>query len=485
MPLLRRDSLTATERLLALVSRLYFIDNKAQGDIKDDPEVRALYSKTLPPGRRGEEQTLSQATVNRLLRRARQRGVVSISIDASFTVSALRELELSRRMRNGFHLQECYALRPDDNLSEGAGDGPQSECDEDRLILSLVNFTAKEIASALDPGDHVLCAGGRTICWLARAVRRNPPSKRGLIFTPLSGRLWVEEFKTGDADIIELPLDADDAVHIFSEAFEDEPGGRFSQINQPLYCKVDPLLDDATAAARAAEAARDILRDHCAIGPDGSWNWHLPEAKRAYVGVGSLESGSHRLAIFLRDFEAGGTAEDSYLRAAGLGRSLRRISDLCNDAKLPQPGDMGNRLFPCLMLPSELLALAERARLGTELARMAEALRHVANEIEELNARAVVMSWRHLRRTRGVRVICAGQSKRRALWTVLLAAYFDCEQGATPLVKELTTDHTTATSLCAELELLKNDKDLCGWYAERVRHFGLLANAQEVDGAEA
>jgi hypothetical protein len=45
-----------------------------------------------------------------------------------------------------------------------------------------------------------------------------------MIFTPLSGRLWVEDFKTGDADIMERPLDADDAVHIFAEAIPDEPG---------------------------------------------------------------------------------------------------------------------------------------------------------------------------------------------------------------------------------------------------------------------
>jgi DNA-binding transcriptional regulator LsrR (DeoR family) len=463
------------ERLLALVSRLYFDENKSQSDIKDDPEVRTLYGKTAAGGRRGDEQTLSQATVNRLLRRARKSGVVSISIDASFTVTANREQELSRRMRNGFRLQECYALRPQSD----EGDTPQSEADDDRLILSIVNFTAQEIGSALDPGDHVLCAGGRTICWLARAVRRNPPSKRGLIFTPLSGRLWVEEFKTGDADIMERPLDADDAVHIFSEAFEDEPEGRFSQINQPLYCSAEPPED----IAAAIKAARGILSNHCAIGPDGSWNWNLPEAVRAYVGVGSLESSSHRLAIFLRDFEAGlPSAEESYLAAAG--PSLHRIKNLCKEANLPLPGDMGNRLFPCLMLPTELLALGDRAHVSNELERMARALTPVTKEIDELNARAVVMSWQHLRRTRGVRVICAGQSKRRALMTVLLAGYFDCEQGATPLVKELTTDHATATSLCAELEVLQGDKELSAWYAERVRDFGLLGAAHEAAGPD-
>jgi DNA-binding transcriptional regulator LsrR (DeoR family) len=451
VPLLKQDALRTDERLLALVARLYFVENKSQRAIKDDPEVLALYK------------AISQATVNRLLHRARESGVVSISIDASFAVKAGREPQLSRRMRDGFHLQECFALRPEGE-ADAAGDDSPNEANEDRLILSIVNFTAEEISNALNPSDHVLCAGGRTICWLARAVRRDPPSKRGLIFTPLSGRLWVEDFKTGDADIMERPLDADDAVHIFAEAFEDEPGGQFSQINQPLYCT-------GKTSEEAARNARLILSTHCAIGVGDSWNWGLPDAKRALVGVGSLESNSHRLAIYLRKLEADPESlKGTYLQAAV--PNLIEINRLCKQADLPLPGDMGNRLFPCLPLPSALKKLGTR---GEHLHRLGGALHDIAGQIEELNAKAVVLTWNHLRRTPHARVICAGRSKRGALWTVLLAAYFDGEKGATPLVKELSTDQKTADQLLSELTTMQADPELRAWYEEQLATFGLLA----------
>ncbi len=464
MPILRREALTAEEQLLALLSRLYFIENKSQGVIKDDPEVRSLYGRTLPAARRTDEQTLSQATVNRLLQRARNRGVVSISVDGSYSVKAVREVELSRRFSDRFHLQECFALGPEANsAAQDLPEGGAPEPDEDRLILGVVNYTAVEVSQAFKPGEHILCAGGRTICWLARAVRRNPPPKRGLIFTPLSGRLWVEDFKTGDADIIERPLDADDAVHSFAEAFEDE-GGQFSQINQPLYCigKND----------EAAVTARKIMSVHCAIGVGDAWNWELPDATRALVGIGSLESNSHRLAIFLRNYEAGAKAAlESYLRAAG--PNLVEINRRCKAACLPLPGDMGNRLFPCLPLPSELKLAGQTS--NHSLRELAHALKPIAKEIERLNAKAVVMSWNHLRRTPLARVICTGRSKRRALWTVLVGTFLDREKGATPLIKELSTDHETANELLSELAIMQADAELRAWYQERLTDFGLAA----------
>jgi DNA-binding transcriptional regulator LsrR (DeoR family) len=489
------DVLDPDERLLSLIAHLYFIKNKAQKQIADEPTVRALYNRTQPTGRRrgGGDQTLSQATVNRLLQRALQRGVVSISIDASFAVDSIKEEELSKRMRDAFGLQECSVLRAksravdpstsEPNTNEGATSqelADQREPDEDRLILSLVNYTASKLEHTLRSGDHLLCAGGRTVCWLARAARRIPLSKRDLIFTPLSGRLWVEDFRTGDADIMERPLDADDAVHTFAEALENEPGGRFSQINQPLYCSADDPKE-------AAAAAKSILSNHCAIGPDGTWNWGLPDAARAYVGVGSLASGTHRLAVFLRKFEADDkSAKESYLRAAG--PSLIQISQLCSQANLPLPGDMGNRLFPCLMMASELEHLTDPARLAADLRQFAPALQKISREVEELNARAVVMTWRHLRRTRGVHVIGGGRGKLQPLWTLLLAAYFDSSQtrkngdaqDAAPMVKELTTDTVTAERLLVELEFIKRDENLCAWYGEQLLDLGLTASAPDL-----
>jgi hypothetical protein len=262
---------------------------------------------------------------------------------------------------------------------------------------------------------------------------------------------------------MERPLDADDAVHIFAEAFEDEPGGQFSQINQPLYC--------TGKQEEAAEKARNTLSRHYAIGAGDSCNWGLPNANRALVGIGSSESSSHRITIFLRKFQADiRTAREPCLSAAG--PNLIKIHELCEDSGLPLPGDMANRLFPSLPLPSEFKSAI--AGDGNYLPRMERALPRIAKEIEDLNAKAVVIPWVHLRRIPLTRVICTGPSKLRALYTVMLAGYLDVENGATPLVKELSTDQVTASQLLSELTFIQADPELMKTYAKWLAEFGLL-----------
>jgi hypothetical protein len=281
-----------------------------------------------------------------------------------------------------------------------------------------------------------------------------------LIFTPLAGRLWVEDWRTGDADIMERPLDADDAVHILSEAFENQKGGRFSQINQPLYMP----------SSREAEL---ILAQHCAFSRGGRWNWGLPPATRAYVGVGSLDSSRHRLTEFLRRYEADDpSARQSYL--AGAGHDLMALRDTCRRSRLPLPGDIGNRLFPTLPLPSEI------ATTDSALRKLRRDLAQVSARVRRLNERAVIMSWEHLRDTRSVRVIGGGRSKRRPLWTILLAASFDAglarSQGgatASSIVNELTTDRDTANLLLEEIRLLRDNQMLLEHYHEMCSVIGL------------
>jgi hypothetical protein len=142
---------------------------------------------------------------------------------------------------------------------------------------------------------------------------------------------------------------------------------------------------------------------------------------------------------------------------------------------MPLPADMGNRLFPCLHLPSELQALRATSGLHDRLTALTTALRQVAKAIDDLNAKAVVMTWNHLRRTPLSRVICAGAGKRSALLTVLLAAYFDGEKGTTPLVKELSTDQKSAEPLLDELAIIQEDNELRSWYEERLTEFGLVS----------
>ena len=482
---------TPSEKLLELVGRLYYLENRSQSQIGHEERVLQLYYSAEPRGRKraktntGKRMPLSQATVNRLLQRAKQLGVVSVSIDSSFAVEMALDQDLSRELRDAFLLQECSVLRPRIDLSPAASENgppdgddrnPESEWSfdetetEERTLLGLSNFAAAEARNTWQSGDHTLLGGGRTTCWFARAMKRNPPSKRDLAFTPLSGRLWVEDWRFGEADIMEKPLDADDAVHILAEAFENEPGGRFSQINQPLY------LNSVTEAEL-------ILKRHCALGPRGQWNFDLPAATRAYVGIGSLASDKHRLAIFLEKYKKGDpTAKSSYLAAAA--KDLLCITGKCENNQLEMPADIGNRIFPALMLPSKLIGLRslEDVPLG-----MAD----VSAKIALLNSKAIVMDWLHLRRTRSVRAIASGGSKLPGLWTILLAARADAARSRrsrqdaadktvstpdkAPLISELTTDCATAQALLSAIEMVKNDEALSRWYERVLPITGLTA----------
>src|ERR1035437_9165421 len=112
-------NLTSSEQLLELVSRLYFIENKKQTDIGADPRVVEAYRVSEPKSRKVSESKsgdgrgrLSQTTVNRMLQRAKQLGVVAISVNPQFAVEMSRDAELSRDLRNAFLLKECSVLRP-------------------------------------------------------------------------------------------------------------------------------------------------------------------------------------------------------------------------------------------------------------------------------------------------------------------------------------------------------------------------------------
>src|SRR6266568_1991725 len=453
------------ERLLERVAFLYLVENRAQSEIGKDEDVRRLYHAKRSEARQEVPPTVSQTTVNRLVHEARELGVAGVSVDWSFAVTLKEDQALSAELADAFGLDECVVLY--DSAVEAVGPGnsgdasaqPSEVGDEHRLILGLANVTAGDVKSTWSAGDHIACGGGQTICWFARAVRRNPPRKRDLIFTPLAGRLWVEDWRTGDADIMERPLDADDAVHILSEAFETQKGGRFSQINQPLYMASAPDADV-------------ILKKHCPFGRNGSWNWKLPPATRAYVGVGSLDSDNHRLAKFLKRFEhRDKNAKQSYLHVAG--NALVKIRKECSSSGLPLPGDVGNRLFPTLPLPWEIKDKTERASLNGRIGR-------ISDLVQGLNERAVIMSWQHLRSTRSVRVIAGGTSKRRALWTVLLAASLDRptprSRGGSrtaPFVNELTTDRETAKVLLPAIRALKNDVHLLRLYHDICCRIGL------------
>lgn len=462
---------SAREALLERVAALSFKLGKTQVEIGRDPEVCRL-ADLLPDSPRRPGAFLSQSTVNRLIQRARELGVVAISVDRSFAIEPVEDADKSDRLRRAFGLHACTvvdvpAASPDlareDPAFLDSGMTPSQAVEavaDARTILALANCAALKAQSTWAAGNHIGCGGGRTICWFARAVRRNPPHTPNLTFTPLSGRLWVDDWRLADADLMERPLDAADAVHILSEAFEEEEGGRFSQNNLPLY------------GAKAKEA---MGSGGCALGLEGAWNWGLPALTHAYLGVGSLGDSGHRLAVCLARHPVDGAPPvgrrpDELSQAV---KTLREIVDACRGT-LTTACDLGNRLFAALPLPGDLPHGSLDERLTADVT-------WVAALIDRLNLDAAVMSWLHLRRAANVHVIGGGRNKRPALWTLLLSSWFDARrsqaQGSdrSPIVTQLTTDSATADALLAAAAQVQENPDMREKYQHLCQDVGLAA----------
>ena len=207
--------------------------------------------------------------------------MISFNIDPSFAISGLEEVPWSVMVRDTFDLRECTVVAVDVPASD-------SGFRADLLHVGMANCTGTKIRESIASGDHIAVAGGRAVHRLAQFIKRNPPSKKDIRITPLSGRTWSGSWQLSGPDNLELPLDADDNALVLANAFDKEPGTRFSQISHPLY-------------ATTASLAHSIMREHCATLPNSGWNWGLKPPDRAFVGVGVIDPQSgHRISAFLR-----------------------------------------------------------------------------------------------------------------------------------------------------------------------------------------
>jgi hypothetical protein len=114
---------------------------------------------------------------------------------------------------------------------------------------------------------------------------------------------------------------------------------------------------------------------------------------------------------------------------------IKRIIEFANNAGLPYPGDVANRLFPSLPLPNELPADLDKVKAD---------ISGLNDLIVQLNRRSVVMDWPHLRAIRHVWAVAGGAYKANALWTLLLKGLIDKEGF---LVSGLSTDADNAQKL--------------------------------------
>ena len=401
-----------------------------------DPELLADIARKFYWSRKGQEEIgesltpkRKQPQIARLLSEARDKGVVAFDIDAKFAIGGSeRDASSVRDLRSRFRLKDALVVDLPQNVSG------------DVLHTALANHAGRRAVVKIEDGDHICVAGGRTIVQFARYIGRHSPSKKGIVISPLGGRLWTGSWQIGGPAHLEYPLDADDSAFFLYLAFLNEVGTRFSQISLPLF-------------ARSRREAKALIRNHCPARPDGAWNWGLKPPNRAYVGVGALDAQSgHRIAEFLTQPRTKRRGDVPYL--GRVAKQLRDVMAFAATSHLPAFGDIGNRLFSAVPRPS---------RVAGDLRWLSRAYNQVARVLEDVNERSITFRWRHLHSTPAVNVIAGGLLKADQLWTVLMLGVLHPDR---KLCTELTIDGATADALNAfYTEYEQSASDIKNWYA--------------------
>lgn len=210
-----------TDDLLLLVARLYYVDGLSQGDVARLANV-------------------SQAKISRLLAKARQRGLVRITV-AEYDP---RNLELERRLEQELGLRQAVVLKMTAGLPVV------------QLRQSVAHFAAPWVASRLRSGDVLALAGGRVMQWLIASLQP-PPGVAGLTVVQAMGNI--------DASV--GPYDALELGRTVAQRF----GGTFLTLNTPVLLP-NSRTRNTLLALEPIQAALERLR----------------QARIALVGVGTL-----------------------------------------------------------------------------------------------------------------------------------------------------------------------------------------------------
>ena len=381
-----------------------------------------------------------QPAVAKLLEEAQRRGVVRHEIDADATITGEEDQELSDQLRKAFGLDTAHAIELPEDL------------DSDELHVALANYTAEIVRNSLRSSDHLAVAGGRTIARLCKAVAHRPVNVHNVVVTPLGGRLWSGHLWKAPSRLakhFEQPFNPDDCALILARGLHAglQPEITFSQVSHPLY-------------ARSEKEARKIIEENCAFRPHAGWNWNLRAPSQAFVGIGMVTTKTHhRLAEWL------GSGEE--FRHRSPLSEITGALEFARHAGLPAFGDVANRLFISLPLPSDIPhGKADRDAL-------LKGIRTLDNILLRVNRKSVVMDWDHLRDILSVTAIAGGThkaAKTHAIWTLLLATSLFWREDKFRLVSSITTDANTAQILVRERNLLEQKgTEAKSWFRNALR----------------
>ena len=419
-------------KLLADICRLHYREGKAYDKIVEILE------------RRGVEGVHNAPAVSKLIKYARQQGLIFFDIDENFALRGTKLDQESRDLSERFELDHALVIDvPNyDEIGNGffAENNPDNQSlmrADDYLHTVLANHAGLLLKNEFIAEDHVAVAGGRAVNQAVRMIRRDPPSRRNIMVTSMGGRLWSHKWwASGPSNM--RPLDPDDSAFILFLAFENQSGAMFEQVGYRVF-------------APSRQQAAEVMEHNCMFLPGGQW-YRNKCPKRAIVGVGAIDPDSGHRAV--RNYEGSGMIQEL------MDRHLETVKPELEEAIATVResglyfGDVANRYFATLPMPNEATALA--------LEDYDQIYKKLMKQLNDLNERMVVVEWGHIRGIPSVSAIAGGPFKLRALWTILFAGRHSKDQR---LINTLVTDAATARGLIAALDIYERlDPSIQQWY---------------------
>jgi deoxyribonucleoside regulator len=206
---------------LAAIARMYYLDNLGQ------QEIAGILG-------------LSRSQISRLLTRAREQGIVRVSVDDYDP----RDHELETQLVERYGLRRAFVVRTGDR---GSG----------QIRAAIGYFAAPAVGELIRPGMTLGLAGGRTLAALVGQLKPGP-GVRGVTVVQLMGNIGPAASE----------IDAVDLSRTLAQRF----GGAFYTVNAPAIAQDTPARDHFLA--------HDHIR----------FVWDLfPALQMAFVGIGTLE----------------------------------------------------------------------------------------------------------------------------------------------------------------------------------------------------
>ena len=434
--------------------------SRRQRKRRDDPkllaeicELRYRLDKTYQEiieilNGKGVEGVSNLPAVSNLVKDAREQGVVFFDIDETFALRGDPRPQESRELSERFEFDHALVIDVQTYKEPAnepvANDGKDKQFvmrADDYLHTVLANHAGLLLKQQFMSNDHIGLAGGRAVNQAVRMVRRDPPRRRNIMVTSMGGRLWSHKW-WGTGPSIMRPLDPDDSAFILFLAFENQPGAMFEQVGHKVFA---PSRDEAAK----------VMEQSCMFQPGGKW-YQGKKPRHAIVGVGAVDPDSGHRAV--HDYEGSGLVQELMNRHLATVRpELEEAIDMVRERQL-YFGDVANRYFPTLPLPSEASALSidEYDRIYEKLIK----------QLNDLNERMVVVEWAHILGIRSVTAIAGGPFKLRALWTILFAGKQNPDKR---LINTLVTDASTARTLMSALDAYERlNPAIRQWYEKMV-----------------